>query len=1096
MALKNIIITSSINSIPTQSYGQKTYIPSNDYQSFPIVGIKGEYGLPYELGGVTQSYSESINTPAGRISFVDNTRTEFIDGQFKGTAVLVSNGELSEDNPFVNVSVLKTFYTPVYYYDIPNAISNNNRNDIPLSNFLDPNTKPDVGEIYIGASVNTIGSLPLNLLDWQTYAIKIATIDGVGNNNTVALQALESFKIFFSDTTSITCDVTSIVDYSSQEYILYWVKPTFKTGLRAHEPDGKVLNYAASASFITASITSPSGESEPGPITGSFNISYNPLNYFDSSSGVFIFPNTPNTRLYITASFNSTDQTTISLRTYYGPGYDLENSEVLFSENGNAGNNTISDFFTPVANQPYILVFTSPPGGGNTTISNFQFLVTQSQNPDTGSSDLTILSPYFTQNFFYNDWNALYGNADGLEFDKNFMKVTYETGQSIPTNQEEIISGSAEKAPVKPYNYALKAQTLPRYEGVKSTSPNFNQNTTEGGYGTLPNAESLKIVVAYCDSIASWAPEKMNSSAVHIKYLIDENGDIITPNTTENSLFTNKFSFISEERALIKSDNQSSGNPNPYRTIFRGGTRIEPILYTQLGSQPLVQWASSIELEDITSTVGGAVVDVRANAWGGMGNSNYGTSISFGPMVLSTANQNFGNPSYMYWYPEANSRVYLVPSEVLIDNIALTFKLSFNEKFYFKVSSPPPQGLPTTVGQCKLYLRQDRKDILGNYYFYKDYPATIKNFDIIGNGNPNNLEYAISNTSFGNVAIVPPNDLEEGARLYFVIQIIPSNLPVKISEFNGIAGIIFSIEQNPAPTPPIQVGINNIWGFLDKLTYPNVITSSAAVFSSLASLYNSSNIKMKDITGSGFNSVVLPWFLKNGDEFRFEGTEDQTYVINKVYGPNDGINIPYSASLNLTNIAIEASTIGSSSFSINGISFYFTGSNEANISNTIYINTSSFASSTINNYIITSSNIFNYSSSVAPYSASLSYISVSGSSPNLIFSYGGPNNTLPTLISGSTTISFGGGIQERLSPSNCIEIHFTRNLPISSSTAVFNLDHFLIRRYIDDAAQIIIDGFAPLNSVGPYIVTPEYITSKLSSNIDKYITDLTQKGLL
>ena len=41
MALKNIIITSSIGSVATQSYGQKTYIASTDDQSFPLEHITG-----------------------------------------------------------------------------------------------------------------------------------------------------------------------------------------------------------------------------------------------------------------------------------------------------------------------------------------------------------------------------------------------------------------------------------------------------------------------------------------------------------------------------------------------------------------------------------------------------------------------------------------------------------------------------------------------------------------------------------------------------------------------------------------------------------------------------------------------------------------------------------------------------------------------------------------------------------------------------------------------------------------------------------------------------------------------------------------------
>jgi hypothetical protein len=49
----------------------------------------------------------------------------------------------------------------------------------------------------------------------------------------------------------------------------------------------------------------------------------------------------------------------------------------------------------------------------------------------------------------------------------------------------------------------------------------------------------------------------------------------------------------------------------------------------------------------------------------------------------------------------------------------------------------------------------------------------------------------------------------------------------------------------------------------------------------------------------------------------------------------------------------------------------------------------------------------------------------------------------------------------RIFETGSIEVHFNANLPVSASSSVFNLDHFLIRRYVDDAAQNIITGFRP-----------------------------------
>ena len=84
----------------------------------------------------------------------------------------------------------------------------------------------------------------------------------------------------------------------------------------------------------------------------------------------------------------------------------------------------------------------------------------------------------------------------------------------------------------------------------------------------------------------------------------------------------------------------------------------------------------------------------------------------------------------------------------------------------------------------------------------------------------------------------------------------------------------------------------------------------------------------------------------------------------------------------------------------------------------------------------------------------------------------------------------------RVFPTGSIEVHFNTNLPTGSSTNVLDLDHFLIRRYVDDASQIIFEGFKPLQSQGPYILTPEYVTKDLNTNIDDVITNLKEKGLI
>ena len=144
-----------------------------------------------------------------------------------------------------------------------------------------------------------------------------------------------------------------------------------------------------------------------------------------------------------------------------------------------------------------------------------------------------------------------------------------------------------------------------------------------------------------------------------------------------------------------------------------------------------------------------------------------------------------------------------------------------------------------------------------------------------------------------------------------------------------------------------------------------------------------------------------------------------TRVVSGTFSPASSSVIPSSvaatsasATLNLTYVSASVAAVGSSSFDVNGITFYFTGSTVANTSTIVYVNTASFASSTLASYAVSSSAIFNTSSSVAPYSSSLQYISSSASSPNIIFTYIGSNGLIGNsqyVTSGSTTTYFSGG---------------------------------------------------------------------------------------
>jgi hypothetical protein len=541
-----------------------------------------------------------------------------------------------------------------------------------------------------------------------------------------------------------------------------------------------------------------------------------------------------------------------------------------------------------------------------------------------------------------------------------FEEVEYYPGITTPTNFNLIISGSALKAAVQDSNYSSKRVINPRYNGVKSISQLLNTwsppNTIlgysdQGTYGKTPTVESLKTAVAYCDWIGGWPPERENASAIHIQYLIKADGTIVIPDVSEFSLSENKGTFESGERIIISSKDTSLGQPTQYRNIIRGGSRIEPILYTQFGNAPNITWDTTMSFEDINLNNFGVVGNYTALYTVTSSTSPFGNLVPF-----NTSTQvSYTNILYGSAFSTGNG--YQIPSNAVLDGVTLYLDFEIDYSILDDFSSAVDYQIEAFVYKNGSLLL----DSLGSPVFIFDTPQ----FGPYSNPSTTTVYGSINLTGLQ----LPSPSL--AANDIYTIYIkwnapTPANFAIQDTSY-------FKIYQSPISTSPVtSSGYNSIWGYVDTTNYPNVITSSQPV---LVNLYGDPNVKMTDIAGSGFNPILLPWSIKYGDEFRFEGKEDFVYQVGKVFAPEDS----------------------------------------------------------------------------------------------------------------------GSG---RLTQTGSIEVHFNYDLPISASSSNFNLDHFLIRRYIDDPAQVIMEGFRPISSSGPYIVRPEYIVPELDKSVDEFILDLTQKGLL
>jgi hypothetical protein len=790
----------------------------------------------------------------------------------------------------------------------------------------------------------------------NTY-VKINKIDHNGVNNDIALGQATKLKIKYT-TEPNYLTIGNIL--TKTEYPTYWLYKVQSLG--SNTADNYIKDYKFSGSITNAI---PNVFLPYFPIGLKFTESIDNADVYTSSSGLFMYNQTPNVAIKYTANFSASLNTVdpeeeAELNFYFGNTFL---GQQLYTSSTSP--------FTTFSGSIYPLPYLNPTGSGvppgyyepgepgfniqindpyfNFTVHSVQLSLTQSIAPTASVSCSVIIEPYITEPNFYNsDDNAVINLVNEQRENSFALDVDYGYGIT-PINFGLLVSGSGTSATVPDSNYTSKKSTILKYDGSKSTSQLLNQWTQgdTGTYGKLPTIESLKTVIAYCDWIGGWPPEKENASAMNVLYLIKADGTVVIPNTSEDSLSIMQQTFQTGERVFISTKNSSISSTSPYRTIIRGGSHLEPILYTQFGQLPGVTWNTTMSFEDIVLSPGGNVGNYAAifnrNTNQQIVSSNTPTKILF-----TSATQ--GNSYFV-------SNGYQVTSSAVQDGVDLIFNPVINF-LGLKDSNADPQ-------------------LLSNNFTFnitlKLYKGTqlINTSNTISSTTPILTNSVTGIISFQSPITIPAANLNTGDQ-YFIYIEWNGNYPTD-SLFYVTSNSTFPIQQYPIFTLPVtSSGANSIWNWGNKTTYPYIITSSQTT---LTQLYGDPNAKAKDISGSGFNSIQLPWSIKIGDEFKFEGREDFAYMVKNVYGAADS----------------------------------------------------------------------------------------------------------------------GSG---RVFQTGSLEVHFNANLPVSASSSVFNLDHFLIRRYVDDAAQNIITGFRPPGSEGPYLIKPEFVVPELNKNIDEVILDLTQKGLI
>jgi len=729
--------------------------------------------------------------------------------------------------------------------------------------------------------------------------IKISRIDENGTDQSSTLQNLTQITIPWSgsSSSSITFEINNITAYPT--YFLYSIKPnnTFSNSTITNNSASIEYDFSSSIQLtpqdkLYSALFTVKQQSIPliNPVVDNLDF------YIPSSSNGFLFHETgvnpdgayyqlntyPQKNLEINFSgsifldinypgleLNNSVTVGIAIRRFNAPGlvptsitkqFNISAFPLTSSFTGSFhlsmsyGSTPFSDIEALPGDKVFPYIQFNPINCSQTaSFSNDSyFLITSSIA--SGPTLNSIPEPYFTVDYS-NAFNCqpLYGNALENQTSYKWQQVDYGDGIFTPTNFNLIISGSALKAQVQDSNYSSLRHIIPRYLGSKNQTEFINEWTDSenniGTYGKTPSIESTNTIVGYANWVGGWPPEKSNASTVKIKNLINEDGELTSPDVSKNYLENIQNTFRSGEEIIISPLNEENNGGEFIRKVIRGGQRIEPYLTNQ-SKYPerdgFAEFVDTLEFKEINPA--GVIITQNYTALLDANGNLSGNGIGPDNWVDAPKLNNVSTGSDITTEVSSPLLEYEISSNLLGTNVqSLTFDYNaviqnnnnFSSTFYAKLILERGSNI------TELALK----------------PAN-STYETYSNG------------------VVPQNSTRP-LQFRHTIQLSQFQPGDKIKiQYNRGHGQIFpqtqnsllQISQSPTPTPPITVSGSGV-GLFDYTPFSTVIRVNPEFVSNY---YNNQTLQ-KSISGSGYNEISLPVEFKPGDEVRFEG--DKVYSI-------------------------------------------------------------------------------------------------------------------------------------------------------------------------------------------------------------------------
>lgn len=683
-------------------------------------------------------------------------------------------------------------------------------------------------------------------------AIKIAKEDALSNDISVQLQEAKVLRIAFDDIGIQQFDIISIAEYSN--YYLYYVKPQ-NIGNRLSTfnlPVDSSTGGVGGSGFVNTdgNMLVSAYPQYTGFIRTVANSNKSVLSY---SSGTGIFQTPAQKQPYaikasFTASIFSSNNNAGNIRFYVSssagggigtPGINIPTpANISGSSNAVTISGSIPGFvFDPLSVEDFGFRFINYYGSNTFYMptSSLQITIESYVTSSTDTNGVTtVLEPYASEDVANSDYNVIMNNAVEGRFNAFYMDVDYSSNAIVAVNQQAILDGSATRAQVQYSNYTTARITNPRYYGSKNTSPDVNV-----GEGNLePAVESDGTYFAYFDWVGGTTAEVINKAGFHIKYLIDSNANVYTPNLTSSYYYNLIDSFNANGNNVNVVFNEVAAGNNVdnlvgVHPVIRPGALARAIIFSQTGS--VAGAASNISFTTGVAHNYGGTANLSPNSY--IPNTTY--TIGLSTVAVTPPDLNFNTTGEYAAVITTDTEINIIP------------RFSLNLTYLDEIRGYDGQAVITIQ-------KSTNAGSTWNTYFSQTVP--------LYNGNT------------GTTQISGPAEPAVSGSLYrgrITFNGVPTSPGADLTLNSGT----FTIIQDPSYGGTATSGSGNLY-WTTGSSSQNILTGSQ--FNS--NIYGGTQVPVVD---SGYDSPYLPFTVQIGDEIRFQGNEASTRQIINVSPPTE-----------------------------------------------------------------------------------------------------------------------------------------------------------------------------------------------------------------